>query len=919
MFLGFIILAAAALLLAGSWFSYTSTFDTGTVGLMSVNIVQGDRPLFFYGQPYFGALEAYVAALFISVFGFSEFIVSLSPISFTLAWVLFSYLLFTRIHNRTAGLVAAACTAFPGYYVFWYSIATYGGYSAILCIGTAILWLSLRMLQENVQKSSLLFQSICLGILMALAIWIHALTFPYIVIAAGILALFTLKERFRLDIVLSLSIAVLISLTGFLPFYFETGSFLGGISERAQISLTVLGNALSTLFSINIYELVVWNFIHTFETPSVRYLVEYGSLTVLFLAVLLALYALFSTKEMSFRRRSYLLPLSYCLLFVMMYVQHHMATLKAPRYTINLWCMFLCMLWSLAVVGQKKPVLKRVSSALFCVWIVYQVVGTVLFISGGSSNARIEQNLARDVVAAARKNNLKSVVTYGDNLFGLKGQKFSMFSQNKIVFTHADTERYQPNAQLAETDPDRGYLSTAEQKISLINTLKELGVTFKIHQVHNLFLFSELHEDPQVVMRAIPNEEIQLISSVDEKDVKIGILLGDRSQDSVSELKMLAGKSLIFDTGTNRKLCGLWMFTAQDPSASQWNKSGQYEISVSQDGDHYQKIHHSLPETGNGFHAGSHIFIGGPWGKVETLFPPVRARYVKLTFSEKMPSLITELFLFETDGTLRKEFSDDLTELKQLIDDQELDFVLADRWVSARLREMFKDEGKKDIALARYSTKYKNDPLRYFVRPEQGQALVCDMAVADECEKVLIQQYGKSVLANRFDLRNYALFILADAEISLAPSNRSALLWNGHFPLRTKDMGLLAPWFNAHGLPVWKKDFTKTINFSHDSWTNGEAKMLNLNYTIQQGRDKELVLYTHGWRPGNEMSNLQLSLIANDEISLPFKEQVKNTYVFSLPENLSRLDSLEIQSTTFIPSGLDSRDLGIDVKRIEIQ
>jgi hypothetical protein len=251
--LGAILFSAAALLLLGSWYSYTSTFDTGTVGLMSVNIVNGDRPLFFYGQPYFGALEAYLAAVFISLFGFSEFVVSLSPISFTLAWIIFSYLLFSRIHNRTAGLIAAACTAFPGYYVFWYSISTYGGYSAILCIGTAILWLSLRVLQENPRKVLLLFHVICISILMGLGIWIHPLVFPYIVISACILGIFVIRERFRLDIIYSLGLAVVVSLIGFLPFYVETGSFFGGISEPVQLSGTVLVKSLYNLFFVNSY------------------------------------------------------------------------------------------------------------------------------------------------------------------------------------------------------------------------------------------------------------------------------------------------------------------------------------------------------------------------------------------------------------------------------------------------------------------------------------------------------------------------------------------------------------------------------------------------------------------------------------------------------------------------------------------
>ncbi|MBU0664965.1 MAG: glycosyltransferase family 39 protein [Proteobacteria bacterium] len=918
-FLGSIIVLAALLLLAGSWFSYTSTFDTGTVGLMSVNIVHGDRPLFFYGQPYFGALEAYLAAMFICLFGFSEFVVSLSPITFTLAWIVFSYLLFSRIHNRTAGLIAAACAAFPGYYVFWYSIATYGGYSVILCVGTAMLWLSLRVLQENVQKTSLALHAACIGILMGVGIWVHPLSFPYIAIAACILGIFALRERFRVDIVLSLMGAAIVGLTGFVPFYFETGSFLGGVSESVQISWTGVIKALSNLFGTNIFDLLVWNFIQTIEIPIVRYLVVYGSLSLLCMALLLALYSLTGKKNRQLQKINYLIPSSYCLLFLMMYVQHHMATIKAPRYAINFLCMLLCMLWSLAIAGQTKRVLKITASVLFCIWLGYQIVGTVLFIAGNTDNARSEQQLARDIVSAARAHNLKSVVTYGDSYFGLKGQKFSMYSQNMIAFTHADTERYQPNAQFSETDLNRGYLSTVNSKISLKNTLKELGVGFTVEQIHEYFLFSNLHSRPQVAMQAIPSEEIQLVSSDNAKNDMAGELLQDRSQDIGTDLNTIADMTLSFDTGKVRKLCALWMFIYQDPAANMWKGPGRYEVHVSRDGIRYDKIYSSLPETGNGFHAGPGIYIGGPWGKVESLFSPVYARYVRVLFLEKSSSPITELFIFQTDGSLRQDAPDDIAQLTQLIVDQNLDFVLADRWLSARLREVFKGGSKKEIALARHSTKYKNNPLRYFVRPSRGQALICDTAVADECEKVLIKQYGQSVISKRFDVHNYSLFALAEAEIRLDLINPSALLWNGHFPLQTKDMSLLAPWFNNVGLPVWRADFTKTRGVYRDSWTNGDARFYDLGYTIQRGKDQELVLYTHGWRPDKEMSSLKLTLTANNKILLPFKKTEQNVYIFSIPDTLTRLKSLAIESTTFVPSSKDSRKLGIDINRIEIQ
>lgn len=916
--LGAIFTAAAVLLLAGSWYSYTSTFDTATVGLMSVNIAQGDRPLFFYGQPYFGALEAYLAALFISLFGFSEFVVSLSPISFTLAWIIFSFLLFARIHDRTAGIIAAACTAFPGYYVFWYSIATYGGYSAILCIGTAILWLSLRVLQEDARGMPLLLQTACIGILMGLGIWIHPLIFPYLAIGGGLLGLFTFKGRFRLDIVISLGLAFCLALGGFLPFYVETGSFLGGMSETVQLSWAVIIKALSNLFATNIYELVVWNFTHTFDSPLIRYLALYSGLLVFSVAALLACYALIATQKQQLNKGFYLVPAAFCLLFLLLYVQHHMAAVKAPRYTIGLWGMLLCMVWTLAISGQPKRSLKRAATFLFCIWIAYQVSGTVLFIAGNTVGARAEQKVMRDIVTAARAHNLRSVVTYGEAIFGLKGQKLSMFAQNRIIFTHADAERYQKNAQFAETDLRRGYLTTGEYRISLENTLKGLGVEFDVEKIDDYFLFSDLQPAPQPDMRAVPSEAVRPVAGAGETHARVVRLLGDRNQDSAPELNSIGGETLSFDTGEVRNLCGIWMFTSQNPSATEWKRPGHFEVFVSQEGVQYDKVYSSLPWADNGFHAGPAVYIGGPWGKMEGLFAPVAARYVQIAFSAGDSLPITELFVFATDGREQQGFAEDLAQLTRFINDGDIDFVLADRWVSAGLRESFQGTGKEEIALPRFTTKYKNRPLRSFVRPEKGQALICAAAVADECSKTLTRQYGESVLSARLDLPNYTLFVLADAEGGLDPSERSALLWNGHYPLQTKDVNLLAPWLNAQGMPVWRADFTRTRGVYHDSWTNGAGRFYDLAYTISPGKDQELHLYTNGWRPDSEISSLNLSVTANNRIPLALKEKTHNTYIFSLPHTLDRLDSLEIKSTVFAPPGPDARKLGIDINRIEI-
>ncbi|HKJ65439.1 MAG TPA: hypothetical protein VJ969_08555, partial [Desulfopila sp.] len=62
-----ICLLAVGLRCAMAVFVFASTRDTSVVGIMGLHILEGARPLFFYGQAYMGAAEAYLTA---AVFSF---------------------------------------------------------------------------------------------------------------------------------------------------------------------------------------------------------------------------------------------------------------------------------------------------------------------------------------------------------------------------------------------------------------------------------------------------------------------------------------------------------------------------------------------------------------------------------------------------------------------------------------------------------------------------------------------------------------------------------------------------------------------------------------------------------------------------------------------------------------------------------
>jgi len=119
--------------------AFYSTFDTSTVGLMACHILEGARPLFFYGQSYMGALEAYLAALLFFLFGQSTYVFSLSTILFSLAWVVSVWLLARELYGDRAGLAAAVVVAVPGWHALWYSIGPYGGYPGCFFFGTLAL------------------------------------------------------------------------------------------------------------------------------------------------------------------------------------------------------------------------------------------------------------------------------------------------------------------------------------------------------------------------------------------------------------------------------------------------------------------------------------------------------------------------------------------------------------------------------------------------------------------------------------------------------------------------------------------------------------------------------------------------------------------------------------------------------------
>jgi hypothetical protein len=140
--------------------------DEAVWGLMARNVLDGELPVFFWGQSYGGSQETFATALVFAATGSGVVTVRLVPlVLFALAAVLV-----WRVGRRTIGepaaLVAAALFAVWPSYLVWKSTRAHGFYGAALVLSLLAVLLALR-----VQKAGRSRDLAALGLTLGLGWW----------------------------------------------------------------------------------------------------------------------------------------------------------------------------------------------------------------------------------------------------------------------------------------------------------------------------------------------------------------------------------------------------------------------------------------------------------------------------------------------------------------------------------------------------------------------------------------------------------------------------------------------------------------------------------------------------------------------------------------------------------------------------
>lgn len=170
-------MGAAAALKAGLLLAEVVPFnaDEAVVALMARHILQGEFPLFFYGQAYLGSLDAWLVAAGFAVFGQQVWVIRLVQTLLYLGTIWTTARLGEVIFSRETGVLAAWLLAIPPVNVTLYTTASLGGYGETLLIGNLIL---LAVLKIGRRGAGVGWWA-GLGWLAGFGLWVFGLTLVY--------------------------------------------------------------------------------------------------------------------------------------------------------------------------------------------------------------------------------------------------------------------------------------------------------------------------------------------------------------------------------------------------------------------------------------------------------------------------------------------------------------------------------------------------------------------------------------------------------------------------------------------------------------------------------------------------------------------------------------------------------------------
>ncbi|HEU5228219.1 MAG TPA: hypothetical protein VFU49_10455 [Ktedonobacteraceae bacterium] len=183
--------------------------DEAVVGIQAQHILRGEFPVYYYGQPYMGSLEAYFIALLFALIGSSTWAMRVEPILLSLVLVWLTWRLAGALADaaklpaaarRWFMTIAALFATLPPLYDAVMEMRTWGGHIEIYIVMLLLLLSALRLTQrwqDGATHRELALRWAGLGFLIGLGLWIYPLVISAILTAILWIAGYCVFEFFK--------------------------------------------------------------------------------------------------------------------------------------------------------------------------------------------------------------------------------------------------------------------------------------------------------------------------------------------------------------------------------------------------------------------------------------------------------------------------------------------------------------------------------------------------------------------------------------------------------------------------------------------------------------------------------------------------------------------------------------------------
>lgn len=657
----------AALLVLGAvvrgWAALASRFwhDEATFGLMGRHVLQGELPVFMYGQPFMGALEAYLLAPLFVAFGASVRVLEALPLLLSLGIVALVFLLGRRCVGDRAALIAAALLALPSPFLLWWSHEARAHYPLTVVLGTVLLLLALRLARSGDPLPA--GHWLLLGGLAGLAWWTNFLSIVYFVTIGPALLVVAARRRWW-GRALGASAAFLLGSLPLWIYNFSRGYLfiqMGGLNDPGTI-LGYLGdlgdNALPIILGIPVF--LRWNPLGVLLALAVAEVYAYGGVRL--------------ARDSGAGR--WLLPVLPLVTLLVVVITPYGSRLSDhdQKYLLPLYSA-LPILGGVAIdaLWRRRQALGLAALALVLGTHLIGVVPELYAVAAGGWRAhRAAEERQEALVRALRDRGLTRI--YASDWT----RPLTFRSGETVIFADPYQEAYPPYALAVDASPRTAWLS-AGRAPAFEATLRSMGVGWRADEVGGYLFYTNFTRESLPLQELLPTPAWR--ASASQPRGADHALDRDAGTRWSSEQPQAPGMWYELDLGRVETLAGLaWL-----PGGWQDVPAG-YRVEVSPDGVAWKTVAEVEQYFGPLAWGGTHPIQRVRRARVEARFAPLPARVIRITqtgASDRFWWTIRELFVYApADAALPEPTT---AELANTLTRHGVTFLYADHGPSARL------------------------------------------------------------------------------------------------------------------------------------------------------------------------------------------------------------------------------------------